>query len=102
MLRRRQVVFRPTVTFAGFADLADGIDAQTAHHVLGPAATVAVARQSLLGGKHPVAAIRGDVTQKIRLIAEQPKPALNLPDDLRAWRCRIGLRPGPRPPKSQA
>jgi hypothetical protein len=102
MIGGRQVVFGAAVTLADWADLTAGVDAQTANDVFGPAASIAIARQSFLGGQHPIGAVRGDMTQKVCLVAKQPKPALDLPGDLRAWGRRIGLRPPRRPPKSQA
>ena len=102
MIGRRQVVFRAAITLAAWTDLAVSVDAQTVHDVFGPPASIAVARQSVFGGQHPVAAVRGDMTQKVGLVAKQPKPALDLPGDLRAHGRRIGLRPARRPAKSQA
>ena len=83
VIARRQIDFALAVAIAEFQELARTVDAQPLDRVARPAAAVGLARQALLGREHAVAARCGDVTLEVGLVAEQAKPVLDLPFDMR-------------------
>src|SRR5262249_8658327 len=87
VIARRQIAFALAVALAEFQQPAGTVDAQPFDRVARPAATVALARQALLGREHATAARRGNVTLEIGLAAEQAESVLHLPPDV--W-CGAG------------
>ena len=81
MIARREKSLARAVAVADVQKLAGAIEAQSLDHVARPAAAVAVARQPLLGGKHAVVAIGGNVALEVGLAAKQAKAVLDLPVD---------------------
>jgi hypothetical protein len=98
MVARRQIHLAGAVALAELHQPAGPVDAQALDRIARPAATVGFAGQALFGCEHAVA-VRGHMAQEVRLAAEQAKPVLDLPFDVRlgsrrlrqrGWRLRQG------------
>ena len=82
MVTWRKVALAFAIALAGLDQLSRGIDAKAGDHVLGPAVTVALARQPAFGGEHAVAFVGADLADEVGFLAEQSEAVLDLPDDL--------------------
>jgi hypothetical protein len=93
VIARRKIDLAFAVTVAEFEQPARTIDAQPLDHIARPAAAVALFCQPPLGRQHAIAARRFDVALEVGLVAEEPKPVLDVPlDARRTARSRLGAK----------
>ena len=83
MIARGKIVFAFAVALARLQNVAEIVEAQIADDVLGPTEARAIVLQPPLGGENAVAAAGRHLAQEIGFLAEQAKPVLHLPDDVK-------------------
>ena len=96
MIDGAEVIFLLAVAQAAFRQPSGLVDAEIVDHVARPAAAVAGARQTLLGGEDAVAAMGGGVAAEIGLVAEQPEAIAHFPLDPDRTAARSRRRTGGR------
>ena len=83
MILGSEIAFALAVAGAGVDQLAIAVETEIADDVLGPAEPVACGLEPPLLRKNAVAAALRGQPQEIGFVAEQPKPVLHLPLDVK-------------------
>ena len=89
---RREIGLARPVALADLQELSGGIDAQAVERQPGPAVAAACVREPPFRAEHAVAAVGGEVTLEVGLVAEKAEAVLDFPGDAHLGVGRRHLR----------